>query len=99
MINTIAEFDRWLELAEPGDKAVYHVGRLANDRVAVQPFTAAQLDTLALAVLAAADRGQVAPLSRRLGDNRFEYTVTAGRFRGSRAPRLAATRRELPIAA
>jgi hypothetical protein len=104
-ISTAIDFDLWLASAPHGARATYHVGQLATDRVEND-----RLDTLALAVLAAADRGQVAPLSRRLGAGKFQYEVTAGRFQiagAARAPRPAQTRLaaygrrnvELPIAA
>jgi hypothetical protein len=94
-ITNTGDFTAWLYHAQPGDTETYHTGRLANDRAEDH-----DLDTLALAVHAAADRGEVAPLCRRWLD-RFQYEVTAGRFTPSRELRrsLPASGRTLRMAA
>jgi hypothetical protein len=74
---TPAEFEAWLKGAAPGASLIYHQGFLAADRGdAVSGYLASPIEptnSLATAVLHAADAGFVFIVQRRIGHGRFQY--------------------------
>ena len=68
---TTTEFDRWLRLAVPGDRVVYHTGLLMKDRLEDE-----ELDLLAVRVWWEGRRGGLVELvQRRIGAGQCEYVA------------------------
>jgi hypothetical protein len=81
--TTAKDFRSWLASARAGDRFAYYFGFLAlgtdlDGRRLPEPACRDAL-VVARAAWAAADRGLVHLVQRRLGENRFEYLAVARR--------------------
>lgn len=82
-------FRFWIMRARPGERMVYHVGRLAEDRVNIYPDAKGRIiyapiepvETLANIAAEAERDGRVTLVQRRLGPNYFAYEAVKRRVR------------------
>lgn len=70
---TANEAHDWLLTARHGDRVVYHVGSLADDRVKGEKRERAELEWLADTFWEAARTRRVALVQRKLGMGHYEY--------------------------
>lgn len=74
-------FNRWLQTAQPGERCIYHIGNLAEDRGDPNPRTGyapqtegeLNVDRLASAVADACEGDLIICTQRRIGPEEAEY--------------------------
>jgi hypothetical protein len=90
---TIADLQKWLATAPPGDAFVYHAGFLCMDRVAGSRLVEhhrRELGRVADAAMRLAETGQVHLVQRRHGAGDYTYIAIV-----SSSPRLSSGRNQM----